>query len=91
MARRSDLSVAIVAEDWRQATSLAKGVSSQAKTWSKRTGFFEIAKVSNLLPLHEACVANAPISVVAAVLNAYPAAARTKESSLSRLWEFQIW
>jgi Ankyrin repeats (3 copies) len=82
---RSDLSVAVAMGDWNRATALARGVPVQASVWSKRTGIFECLKSAHCLPLHEACVAGAPVTAVMAILKAYPEAARSKESSYGRL------
>lgn len=82
---RSDLSVAIATSNWSRATALARGVPVQASVWSKRIGVFEGLKPSHCLPLHEACIAGAPVSVIHSILKAYPDAARCKESSYGRL------
>jgi Ankyrin repeats (3 copies) len=82
---RSDLSVAIATNEWSRATSLARGVPVQASVWSKRTAMFEALKPSHCLPLHEACIAGAPVAVIHSILKAYPEAARCKESSYGRL------
>lgn len=85
MSPLSDLSLALVVSDWKKAKALALGVPSQAKIWTKRTGFFEGTKQSTCLPLHEACVTTAPVDTVKAILNAHTDAARTKETAYSRL------
>jgi ankyrin repeat protein len=85
MSPSSDLSLAIANLDWTRATALAKGVPAQAAIWTKRAGFFEGVKHARCLPLHEACVTTAPTATVQAILNANPTAARTKETSYSRL------
>jgi hypothetical protein len=86
MSPLSDLSIAIAALDWKKATALAKGVPAQATIWSKRPSLFAGGKPTRCLPLHEACMMTAPATpTVQAILRAYPAAARTKETSYSRL------
>lgn len=80
----TDLSVALATLDWSKAKALAKGVPAQAAQWSKRQGFFEGVKPSHCLPLHEACVTNAPAAIVTAILQAYPDGVRCKESSYNR-------
>lgn len=85
MSRPSELSLALANLDWKKATALARGVPAQAAIWTKRPGFFEGVKNSHCLALHEACITTAPASTVKAILNAHPDAARTKETSYSRL------
>lgn len=85
MSRSSDLSLALADLDWRRATVLAKGVPAQASQWTQRVGFFEGVKNAYCLPLHEACMTTAPLPVVEAILLANRDAARTAESSYSRL------
>jgi len=85
MSGSSELSLALADLDWRKATALVKGVPAQAAIWTHRVGFFEGVKNAHCLPLHEACMTNAPPATVQAILLAYRDAARTAESSYARL------
>jgi hypothetical protein len=81
----TELSRALTAEDWTRATELAMHQPRQAQAWSKRTGFFEGRTVASVLPIHEAAVGGAPLTVIQAIVQAYPAALQQVESSYQRL------
>ena len=81
----SELSRAISGEEWARAAELATRQPRQANAWSKRTGFFEGRTVANVLPIHEAAVGGAPLDVMQALVNAYPAGLSQVESSYQRM------
>ena len=68
----SDLSQFITTEQWEAAIAAVQGRPALAQQFSCRNGFFEGVKDSNVLPIHEARVGNAPPEVVQALLQAYP-------------------
>lgn len=79
------LSLAIANLDWEKVESIANRVPSEASTWTLRQGFFEGIKDAYCLPLHQAVVTTAPVRCVQAIISAYPNAAKSMESSYSRL------
>jgi len=81
----SELSQAITLEKWDTVLTLCNSKPETAKVWTTRQGLFEGIKDSNVLPLHEALVANAPYAIISALLAAYPDAVYAKESSYKRL------
>lgn len=85
MAPTTELSVAITSYQWETAIQVLNRYPFQAKKRSVRPGLFEGVKDSNVLPLHEALVALAPVHVIKALVEAYPMSVREKESSYDRL------
>ena len=81
----SDLSNAIIEEQWDRCISICQSQPSVAKSWTNRLGLFEGIKDSKVLPIHEALVAEAPYNVIEALLHAYPDSVYCKESSYQRL------
>jgi hypothetical protein len=81
----SDLSTAIIEEQWDRCVSICQTQPNNAKLWTNRLGLFEGIKDSKVLPIHEALVAEAPIHVIEALLFAYPDSVYCKESSYQRL------
>jgi ankyrin repeat protein len=81
----SELSRCITSEEWGRVEHIAKSQPRLASTWCRRMGFFEGRTVANVLPLHEAVFANAPIASVKAIIDAFPGAAQELESSYQRL------
>jgi hypothetical protein len=81
----SELSQLITTDNWSGVQEVATRHPEQARHYSQRHGFFEGLRDSNVLPLHECLVAEAPLAATAAVLAAYPDAAKLTESSYQRL------
>jgi hypothetical protein len=81
----SDLSEAITSDKWDKVLQICQGRPNAAQSWSTRQGLFEGIKDANVLPIHEALVAGAPLSVIEALLNAYPDSVYCMESSYKRL------
>ena len=81
----SDLSTAIIEEQWDRCISICQTQPNTAKSWTNRLGLFEGIKDSKVLPIHEALVAEAPFNVIEALLYAYPDSVYCKESSYQRL------
>jgi hypothetical protein len=81
----SELSQLITNDNWPGVAELCQRKPDQARAWSQRHGFFEGLRDSNVLPLHECLVAEAPLAATAAVLAAYPDAAKLIETSYQRL------
>ena len=81
----TELSRAIMDEQWPRAVEIARRFPKQAQQWSKRQGFFEGRTVANVLPLHEAVVGNAPYDCVVPIVQAYTDALTQVESSYQRL------
>ena len=79
------LSRAITSGQWSLATKAAKNFPEQACAWSKREGFFDGKKPAQVLPLHEALVGSAPLSLIKVLVNIYPKALEKVESSFQRL------
>jgi Ankyrin repeats (3 copies) len=80
------LSKLIVVDAWDEVEDVVKRNPGTARIWTTRAGFFEGRKDASVLPLHEILVASPapPLSTVQAVLEAYPEAARARESSYQR-------
>ncbi|KAL7562213.1 hypothetical protein ACA910_013468 [Epithemia clementina (nom. ined.)] len=81
----TDLSRAIVNGQWTRAAQIAKDSPRQAEVWSRRDGFFDGSTPADVLPLHEALVANAPLECVVAIVEANPGALMKQESSYDRV------
>lgn len=81
----SGLSEAITTEKWERVVQMCQAKPSMAQTWTTRQGLFEGIKDSNVLPIHEALVAGAPMDVIEAILSAYPDSVYCMESSYKRL------
>jgi len=81
----SDLSNAIIEEQWDRCITICQTQPNAAKSWTNRLGLFEGIKDSKVLPIHEALVAEAPFTVIEALLYAYPDSVYCKESSYQRL------
>lgn len=81
----TDLYRAITDQDWDRAVDVCKRDPEQAKTWVVRHYDDEDDEVEEgsimwrFLPLHSACARQPPISVVAALLRAYPDGARCQD------------
>ena len=84
-AAPSDLSRAITRGKWSLASKLAKQFPEQARKTSNREGLFDGRTNAKVYPIHEALVANAPLSCIKALVEAYPASLTKKESSFHRL------
>jgi len=81
---KAELSTCITSDKWDSAIQICKAKPQMAKVWTRRQGFFEGLKDSNVLPLHESLVANAPIEVVKTLLDAYPEGIKERETSYLR-------
>ena len=81
----TDLYQAITDQDWERAVDVCKSDPEQAKTWVVRhyddddEEEEEGGIMWRFLPLHSACARQPPISVVAALLRAYPDGARCQD------------
>ena len=85
IAAPSELSRAITSGDWSMASKLAKRFPEQARKKSNREGLFDGRTNARVYPIHEALVANAPLSCVKALVEAYPDSLLKAESSYHRL------
>lgn len=81
----SGLSEAITSDNWDKVVQICQTKPSAAQTWTTRQGLFEGIKDANVLPIHEALVAGAPLHVIEALLSAYPDSVYCMESSYKRL------
>lgn len=81
----SGLSEAITSDKWDKVIQICQSKPNAAQTWTTRQGLFEGIKDANVLPIHEALVAGAPLHVIKALLNAYPDSVYCMESSYKRL------
>ena len=81
------LDSAIVRRDWRAVLSIVNspGGPSLCSRTSHAPLFYGGRHGTTLLPLHRACMCDAPAYVVEALLRANPKAARTAESAFHRL------
>ena len=82
---RSNLTNAIVREDWLALQAECEANSEQAKVWSTRVGFFDGAHSSHVLPIHSVLALRAPKQAVEAVVFAYHEGVKAKETSFKRL------
>lgn len=65
---------------------LAQSKPEMCQKWTERSGFFEGIRASNVLPIHEACAnESVPLTVVQALVKAYPESVRVTESAYQRL------
>jgi len=84
----SELSLAIVASNWKRALEILSSSSARklASRWGKSQGVFDGKQDAKLLPLHTACMrSDIPVSVVNALIDAYPEAVFQPESAFQRL------
>jgi len=65
---------------------IVEGNKGLAKQFNNRPGFFEGIKLSNVLPIHEACAnPDAPYKVIHSIVSAYPDGVKVCESAYQRL------
>jgi len=64
----------IESEDWEGTIKRSKTHPQEAQTWVKRVNEFE-GQLWMVLPLHAAIISHAPVSVIEALLEAYPGGA----------------
>lgn len=83
--RASDLSRAIMTENWMMVITIMENHPQLAKIWTKCPGFFDGHKESSLLPIHQACSFHAPPSALEAMINAYPKCLNERETGYDRL------
>lgn len=82
----SQLSQAITSEQWDHAILLIERNKGLAKQFNSRPGFFEGIKLSNVLPIHEACAnPDVPFPLIQAIVAAYPDGVKVCESAYQRL------
>lgn len=70
-SEHSDLFIAIRKKDWETSLRLLKAYPEDSQTWSFRVSSDGEA-IWTRLPIHEACINNAPLQVMEALLEAYP-------------------
>uniref|UniRef100_A0A7S4N7U6 Uncharacterized protein n=1 Tax=Odontella aurita TaxID=265563 RepID=A0A7S4N7U6_9STRA len=80
----TDLTNAIIKEDWTSVIAICEHHPSSARVWTRRVGFFDGEHESHVLPLHQACALYAPRDAVEAIARAYPEGVRMKETSFKR-------
>jgi len=73
----------IVKEDWLAAIQRVDNYPREAQKWSQ-IGFDGVHN-TQFLPLHQACSSNAPKELIIHLLEAYPKAAKTRDSYYRRL------
>lgn len=84
--KRNQLNLYLFEEDWQAAIAeVQERHPLDAQKWTNRTGFFDGDHEASVLPIHIACSLNAPLEVVRAIVEAYPACLRAKETSFKRL------
>ena len=81
----SDLTTAIVREDWEAVKAECDAHPKSANSWSTRVGFFDGEHESHVLPIHSAVALCAPKCAVEALALAYPDGVKSKETSFKRL------
>jgi len=67
----SDLFKSIQERDWTSALEILKLRPYEAETWSMHKSY-DGEIIWNRLPIHQACINNAPVSVMKALIEAYP-------------------
>lgn len=80
----TDLTNAIIKEDWTSVIAICEHHPSSARVWTRRVGFFDGEHESHVLPLHQACALYAPKNAVEAIVRAYPEGVRAIETSFKR-------
>lgn len=70
-------------EDWRLAV-MAVG-PKEAAEWSRVEGFFDGQHASSVLPIHQACALEPPLSIIESLYNANPTGFVKKEKTFLRL------
>lgn len=70
--------------DWDQATALLQSDHTLATGRTPAPGFFGDQKTSDIFPIHQAIVSNAPISFLKLLINAYPKGLGKEESAYRR-------
>ncbi len=83
--KRSKLPLHLFEQDWNAAIAEIECHPRDAKIWELRSGFFDGAHETSVLPLHIACSLHAPLHVVKAIVEAYPEALRMKDTTFKRL------
>ena len=84
--KRSKLPLYLFEEDWNAVLTDIEFHPQNAKIWEYRPGFFDGKQhETSVLPLHIACSLHAPLHVVKAIVEAYPKALRTKDTTFERL------
>lgn len=83
--RASDLSRAIMTENWTMVINIVENHPQLTKVWTKCPGFFDGHKESSLLPIHQACSFHAPPSVLQSLINAHPKCLNERETGYDRL------
>ena len=81
----SDLTNAIVREDWAAVKAECEAHPKNAAVWSTRVGFFDGEHESHVLPIHSAAALCAPKDAIEALALANPDGVKAKETSFKRL------
>jgi len=72
-------------EQWTSACERCESHPEEATVWTAQQGFYEGKMNTQVLPIHLACCARAPLEVFKSLIKAYPEGVKSREARFRRL------